>query len=64
MAEQITLNFESTEFEGYEMPSEFFDRVTRTLVDKNGTRIQQKYQAADLELSSQQFNQKIGNYIL
>lgn len=58
MPEQITINFEATEFEGFDTPSEYFAYITRTL-RRNGLPVQQKYQAADLEMSPSQFSQKV-----
>lgn len=57
--EQIVLNFDASEFDGYESCREYLQYCTHSLKDKSGNRVLQKAIAADLDYSPSQWSQKI-----
>jgi len=57
--EQITLNFDSSEFDGYETAREYLAHCTHLLKDGFGRSVRQKAIAADLDYSPSQWSQKI-----
>lgn len=58
--EQIVLNFDASEFDGYETCREFFQRCAHTLKDSQGRQVFQKVIAAELDYSPSQWSQKLG----
>lgn len=59
MAQQLLIDYEASEFEGFERTQEFFAYMSRTLRNEKGVIVAQKYQAADMEMSPAQFSQKL-----
>lgn len=56
--EQITINFDASEFEGYESLQEFFAHMTCTVKDEQGRVIKQGVQAMEMDYSPSQWSQK------
>ena len=59
MNEQITLNFDASEFEAFEGIHEFFSHGTKTVRDRNGRVIKQGVQAMEMDFSPSQWSQKV-----
>lgn len=57
--EQITLNFDASEFEGFESLQEFFSYATRSVRDPDGRVVKQCVQAMQMDYSPSQWSQKI-----
>lgn len=57
--EQIVLNFDASEFDGYESCREYLNRCTHNLRNSKGEPVFQKAIAADLDYSPSQWSQKI-----
>lgn len=57
--EQITLNFDASEFDAFEYADEFFAHTTRTLKDDQGRTIKQAVQAMEMDYSPSQWSQKL-----
>lgn len=56
--EQITLNFDASEFDGYETAQEFFAHMTCTVKDDAGRIVKQGVQAMELDYSPSQWSHK------
>ena len=56
--EQIVLNFDASEFDGYETCREFLSYSTYNLKDREGRTVLQKAIAAELDYSPSQWSQK------
>lgn len=59
MNEQITLNFDASEFDGYEKSQEFFKHAAMTTRDSKGEVIKQCVQAMEMDYSPSQWSQKL-----
>lgn len=57
--EQITLNFDASEFDGYGSCREFLQYTTHTIKDDAGRRIFQKAIAMEMDYSPTHWSQKI-----
>lgn len=57
--EQIVLNFDASEFEGYETCREYLAHCTHNLRDQQGRGIYQKTIAMELDYSPSQWSQKL-----
>lgn len=57
--EQIVLNFDASEFDGYEMCREYLQHCSHTLKDGMGNKVFQKQIAMELDYSPSQWSQKI-----
>lgn len=57
--EQITLNFDASEFDGYETCREYLSRCSHNLKDDQGRSVYQKTIAMELDYSPSQWSQKI-----
>lgn len=56
---QITLNFDASEFDGFESIQEFFTNRTRTVRDPDGRVIKQAVQAMQMDYSPSQWSHKL-----
>lgn len=57
--EQITLNFDAREFDGFESIREYFSYRTRVTKDETGKVIKQAVQAMEMDYSPSQWSQKV-----
>jgi hypothetical protein len=57
--EQITLNFDASEFDGYQTCREYLQTCTHKLKDEQGRAVYQKTIAMELDYSPSQWSQKI-----
>lgn len=57
--EQIVLNFDASEFDGYQTAREYLQRCTHVLKDEHGRAVYQKTIAMELDYSPSQWSQKI-----
>lgn len=56
--EQITLNFDASEFDGYEGIHEFFSHSIKCTRDKDGKTVKQCVQAMEMDYSPSQWSHK------
>lgn len=56
--EQITLNFDASEFDGFESLQEFFAHSTFSVKDHDGKSIKQCVQAMEMDMSPSQWAHK------
>lgn len=57
--EQITLNFDASEFDGYNTTQEYFAHASRILRDDAGRIVQGQVQAMQMDYSPSHWSQKI-----
>lgn len=57
--EQIILNFDASEFDGFDRTQEYFAFRTRTIRDEGGRPVKQCVQAMELDFSPSQWSQKL-----
>lgn len=57
--EQITLNFDASEFDGFEKIEEYFSHRTRAIRDEQGRAVKQAVQAMEMDYSPSQWSHKI-----
>jgi hypothetical protein len=56
---QMIINFDATGFEGFDSPNDYFAYCSKTARDSEGRPLKQHYQAADMDMSPPQWNQKL-----
>jgi hypothetical protein len=56
---QIALNYDASEFDGYESAAEYFAHRSKILKDETGRPVKQAYQAMELDHSPTNWSQKI-----
>ena len=57
--EQIVLNFDASEFDGYETCREYLQKCTHNLKDDHGRTVYQKVIAMELNYAPSQWSQKL-----
>lgn len=57
--EQITLNFDASEFDAFEYADDYFAHTTRLLKDENGRPVKQAIQAMEMDYSPTQWSHKL-----
>lgn len=57
--EQITLNFDASEFDGFDSLQEFYAHRTRRIKDRAGSVVKQCVQAMEMDYSPSQWSQKL-----
>lgn len=57
--QQITLNFDTTDFDGFDGLQDYFSHASKTLRDEQGRVVKQSVQAMEMDFSPSHWSQKV-----